>query len=806
MKTADQLVAQAKRALGAGELQRTAQLCRKALRQKPRHLEALHLTSIVALEQHDYAAAVDALERALQIAPDSSVLLSNLAAAQRGVGRLDDAVASLERAAAGDPSNALTQFNLGVLYAESGRPEQAELCLRTAARLAPHEATVHLSLARLLHNQGRLSDAVASYEEALARDGSLPDVHYNLACALEDLGRTTAAANTYRQALRLDPNFAQAHFNLAGVLAAAGSVDEARQHLERALEAQPNWPEAQARLGALLAEAGDSGAALMHLERALQLAPDNGVVGRYFAQAVAHTPQVGYSPELAAALITCLGLPDLDYQPLATVAVVALKQAPGFGPVMQQSAMSPNAWAEALEDTDVRAWLGDELLRRVLQRTLIADAELETVLTSLREYCLDRVTQRAGQSLPSTALLEGLAHQCFINEYVFFVTASEEQRVGALRQDVSAALDSGSEVSPEAVLVLAMYEALHTLPQARPLLNQATLAPHAALLKVQIEQPLEERRLQQAIVTLTSVDDAVSAKVRAQYEESPYPRWLSLDLQPPRPLGAVLGELFPGFRSRLEPARPLEVLVAGCGTGRHAIAVARRFDASRVLAVDLSRASLAYAMRMAAQLGVDNIEFAQADILSLGALSQRFDVIESAGVLHHLAEPLRGWRQLRTLLKPGGLMRIGLYSARARRHIEQARRFVREAGYDAHPAGIREARQSLLALEAEHAAAAVTTMHDFYSLSSCRDLIFHVQETSYTPSQIASALESLHLKLVGFELADRGLLEAFRQMNPVEGALQDFAAWERFETAHPDAFLSMYQFWCEDAGPAGSEP
>ena len=59
----------------------------------------------------------------------------------------------------------------------------------------------------------------------------------------------------------------------------------------------------------------------------------------------------------------------------------------------------------------------------------------------------------------------------------------------------------------------------------------------------------------------------------------------------------------------------------------------------------------------------------QADILGLSQLKQKFDIIESVGVLHHMDEPMAGWRTLTDLLKPSGLMKIGLYSDLARQHI-----------------------------------------------------------------------------------------------------------------------------------------
>ena len=100
---------------------------------------------------------------------------------------------------------------------------------------------------------------------------------------------------------------------------------------------------------------------------------------------------------------------------------------------------------------------------------------------------------------------------------------------------------------------------------------------------------------------------------------------------------------------------------------------ALRYPGGTVLAVDLSLASLAYAKRKSAELGVANIEYRQADILTLGTLEERFDIIECSGVLHHMAQPFEGWRVLASLRKPGGRMRIGLYSEAGRGQVVRAR-------------------------------------------------------------------------------------------------------------------------------------
>ena len=102
----------------------------------------------------------------------------------------------------------------------------------------------------------------------------------------------------------------------------------------------------------------------------------------------------------------------------------------------------------------------------------------------------------------------------------------------------------------------------------------------------------------------------------------------------------------------------VEILVAGCGTGQHSIETARRFTGAQVLAVDLSLTSLYYAKRKKRALGLNNIEYAQPDILQLESIGRVFDVIEASGVLRHLADPFAGWRLLLPMLRPDGFMRL----------------------------------------------------------------------------------------------------------------------------------------------------
>jgi SAM-dependent methyltransferase len=238
----------------------------------------------------------------------------------------------------------------------------------------------------------------------------------------------------------------------------------------------------------------------------------------------------------------------------------------------------------------------------------------------------------------------------------------------------------------------------------------------------------------------------------------------------------------------------IEILIAGCGTGQHAIETAQRFLGASVLAVDLSLSSLAYAKRKTRELAHHDIEYAQADILQLGSLGRSFDLIEASGVLHHLADPFAGWRVLLSLLRPGGFMTLGLYSEIARADIVATRSFIAEQGYQPTARDIHRCRQRLL--EAPDRFKNVIASGDFFSMSGCRDLLFHAQEHRLTLPEIAGFIADNGLAFVGFDL-DHFTLQRYRTSYPHDKEMTDLACWGAFEREHPGSFAGMYQFWVQ---------
>ena len=141
-------------------------------------------------------------------------------------------------------------------------------------------------------------------------------------------------------------------------------------------------------------------------------------------------------------------------------------------------------------------------------------------------------------------------------------------------------------------------------------------------------------------------------------------------------------------------------------------------------------------------------------------------------------------------------MNLGFYSELARRHVVKAREFIAADGYSTAPDDIRRFRQDLTAKDRSVELQWLSTIPDFYSTSSCRDLLFHVQEHRLTLGQIESFLAELGLHFIGFEL-DAQVYHQYRARYADDRSCTNLRNWASFESDNPDTFSAMYQFWIQ---------
>lgn len=448
--------------------------------------------------------------------------------------------------------------------------------------------------------------------------------------------------------------------------------------------------------------------------------------------------------------------------------------------------------AELFEPSILNTLASDLFLRCALETKPLGGIALERFLSSLRSAILalmhSGAAEPTGADLNLVDLAAALAQQCFINEFVYAESEWEIEQHTHLREVLLQRLRSGSEIPSLLVAALAAYVPLHSLPETRALLERKWPGSIEELLRAQLREPLEEVENRNGIASLTPVDHEVSLQVMHQYEENPYPRWTA------SATAMYLEYDNRGDSAEAPNSRPArEILIAGCGTGMHAIEVALNHPESRILAIDISLPSLCFARRKSREANIQNVEYGRADILNLRTIGRDFDRIEAVGVLHHLLDPELGWRVLLSLLRAKGLMRIGLYSEIARSEIVAVRNFIAERGYQPTRADIRKCRQEIFREHGRRGWSTVVGGSDFYNLSGCRDMLFNVMEHRFTIPRIQTFLRDQQLTFLGFDLPGK-VIEKFQKRFDGGADPMDLDKWHMFETENPRTFMQMYQF------------
>lgn len=468
-----------------------------------------------------------------------------------------------------------------------------------------------------------------------------------------------------------------------------------------------------------------------------------------------------------------------DFRRLYAVKRAAEKQSGFFGRIKERMAASLPAKDDASVSFDPALFdkatdfspLMKPFFLLGIEKITVYTAAFEAFLTHLRRALLLQPERFAAQDRLS--ITASLAQYCFNTDYILHVTAEETTKLVTLG------------VTPVDIALRACYAPLHQIADIDAIAKGFTqLAELSGVIETQVTEVRTRENAARNIPAITPIADAVSVKVREQYEESPYPRWKTI------PRNLTLERVADPLR---KPGT--KILIAGCGTGQEAAQIATVLPEAQILAVDLSLASLSYAQTQTGKLGFKNITFRQADILQLGSLTERFDGIISGGVLHHLHDPLKGWEVLTGLLNPDGLMRIALYSKIARKHLVVAQDIIKQKGFPPTIEGMRDFRQQSAALLDSDVLNTISAVSDYYHAAMYRDMLFHVQEHCFDIPGIDAALKKLGLTFQQFILPP-AIIAQYVAAYPSDPAAKSLANWHKFEQSHPQLFLGMYQFWC----------
>ena len=258
----------------------------RVLEIEPDSFDAHFALGVVRQRAGQLAAAQVAYRSALVRKPDDPSTLGNLGSVLRELGEVDAAIGFLERATSIEPLASSHAINLGIAFSGRGDYAAAETHLRAVLVREADNADAAFNLGNALRGLGQPREALEQYRYAVTLRPGYAQASNNLGNLLKELGDFAAAKAAFDAALIARPTYVVALNNAGCLERTLGRLDAAEDLLRRGLELEPRHPALHDNLGNVLKDAGALEEAIDHYRRALEIDPGSSTTHSNLAYAL----------------------------------------------------------------------------------------------------------------------------------------------------------------------------------------------------------------------------------------------------------------------------------------------------------------------------------------------------------------------------------------------------------------------------------------------------------------------------------------------------------------------------------------
>ena len=194
-------------------------------------------------------------------------------------------------------------------------------------------------------------------------------------------------------------------------------------------------------------------------------------------------------------------------------------------------------------------------------------------------------------------------------------------------------------------------------------------------------------------------------KIRQQFDAAPYPR-TPLEKSPKENANELyIHNLVTPYylrNQKIIDTKDKVILDAGCGSGYKCLLLAEANPGAKIVGVDISKKSIELAQHRLEYHGFTNVEFHVLSLESLSQLNIKFDYINCDEVLYLLPNPSLGLQAMKSVLKPGGIIRTNLHNLIQRVQFYRAQEVFKIMGFmDGNPGELEIGlvRETMMALK-----------------------------------------------------------------------------------------------------------
>jgi eukaryotic-like serine/threonine-protein kinase len=223
--------------------------------------------------------AINELQRALELAPNSDEAYRRLGDAYLASGQADPAIAAYQNAVSSNPYFWWNHNSLGKAYLELGNTAKAMETFQKVVELASDNPIGHENIGAVYFRQGKWLEAIPYFQKGLSLAPDAP-TYSNLGTCYFFLKRYDESVTMFQKATEMAPNDEQIAGNLGDAYRWSGHSDQAGQAYDKAirlafqqLQVNPRSFNIMGDLALYYAKKGDATQALKYIERARSISP-----------------------------------------------------------------------------------------------------------------------------------------------------------------------------------------------------------------------------------------------------------------------------------------------------------------------------------------------------------------------------------------------------------------------------------------------------------------------------------------------------------------------------------------------------
>ena len=356
-------------------------------------------------------------------------IFSNYALICEGKGDIDKAIKLYEKCTSNFPNHLFSKINLSFLYYKFNNIKKAETLINEVIKLKPDIPNGHNIKGLILKDLNKYIESKISFEKAIELDSTYLDSYINLGLLNKDYNNYSDAEKYYLKALDIDKNSAIVHLNLGACYKEKLDLNKAILHTKIAINLNPKLENSYLNLATIYDLKGDYSESLRLAQKEIKINKNNELSYQLISDLAKKIDIKMLSGiENRELLKQLLNRKDISHREIfGTINNIFPN------PVLKKLSLLEN---DLFENKEFNLLIKDQELVKSLSLLIFCSPRWEKVLAKIRKLILMRYTEKRQINKNIFNFIIALGSQCFLNEYVYYISEEEMQKLEELKETI----------------------------------------------------------------------------------------------------------------------------------------------------------------------------------------------------------------------------------------------------------------------------------------------------------------------------------------------------------------------------------